>query len=298
MDLHYKQEITVGLLVIVALVILFTGLMWLTGRRIGDQGIVEVQVRFEDVSGVTVGDPVHISGVRVGRVSRVRLEAPGRVLVTLEVAESVRPRTDANAAIKSLDFLGSKFVRYDPGTAEEPLPEDRVLDGSEETELASSAGELADRGADVLARLQEVLSPEMSARLQATLEATERALNVIARFGSEPMVDDVRATLGSMRSAAAQLDSTISNPSIDESLNQLDELMVSMNEMAQGLSAATGALGRIMDKIDRAEGSIGQMVNDSTLHQDLHDVLVAMRRLLDDIRERPGRYAPGAIKIF
>ena len=38
------------------------------------------------------------------------------------------------------------------------------------------------------------------------------------------------------------------------------------------------------------DGSIGKALTDTTLHTDVHDLLVSMRLLLDDIRERPGRY--------
>ena len=37
-------------------------------------------------------------------------------------------------------------------------------------------------------------------------------------------------------------------------------------------------------------GSIGKLLSDKTIHDDLHEVLVSLRQLLDDIRERPGRY--------
>ena len=86
MDLYYKQEVSVGLLVIVAVIGFFAGLMWLTGRSFRANH-VPVEVQFSDVGTLSVGDPVQISGVRVGRVADARLEDEGRVVVTLEVGE-------------------------------------------------------------------------------------------------------------------------------------------------------------------------------------------------------------------
>lgn len=136
MDLYYKQEIKVGLMVLVALIVLVIGLMWLSGQTLRRQGVL-VPVRFETASGLTAGDPVHISGVSMGRVASVDLEAVGRVLVRLEVAERVRPRTDATAAVRALDFLGAKYVDYQPGTAPELLPSGSLIEGSGEADRKS-----------------------------------------------------------------------------------------------------------------------------------------------------------------
>ena len=73
MDLYYKQEISVGVLIIAGIATFFLGLSWLTGQSLRG-GRIEVPVRFSSVGGLSEGDPVHLSGVRVGRVSAVELE--------------------------------------------------------------------------------------------------------------------------------------------------------------------------------------------------------------------------------
>lgn len=293
MDLYYRQEIKVGVLVLVALAITIGGMLWLTGRPLPGRGRASVAVRFAHVGGLTEGDPVMISGVLVGRVARVRLDQVGDVVVVLDIEERVRPRLDASAAIRPLDFLGAKFVAYDPGSAQEHLPADAVLDGLEETDLASSAGSVAEGIAQFIAQSQDMLG-----QTRATLSAAERALSVIARLGGGPLVVQAESTLTVVYRAAARVDSTLANPAIRSSVNQLDELTANVNEMAAGLAVATSALGRILAKVDTTDGTLGKLVNDSTAHQDLREVLTQLKLLLEDIRLRPGRYAPGAIKIF
>jgi phospholipid/cholesterol/gamma-HCH transport system substrate-binding protein len=74
------------------------------------------------------------------------------------------------------------------------------------------------------------------------------------------------------------------------------EVTQSFNKLTDDLSSASDALGSILVKIDKGEGMIGKAVNDSTLHGDIHEVLVSLRKLLDDVRERPGRYVN--VKVF
>ena len=109
MDLYYKQEITVGLLVIVAVAGFFGGLMWLTGRTFAT-GRMDVNVVFEEIGTLTEGDPVQISGYMVGTVAAIELEEEGRVNVRLEVDRRYPPKVDAEVAIKALDFLGAKYI--------------------------------------------------------------------------------------------------------------------------------------------------------------------------------------------
>jgi len=296
MDLYYKQEITVGVMVLAALAIMLGGLMWLTGESLTGRGMTKVQVRFETVSGLNKGDPVQISGVTVGRVSRVQLQRVGSVMTELNIREEVRPRLDAGAEVRSLDFLGSKFVAYSPGMAEGFLDPDSVIAGVNETELSESAVALAEEATRTLNRAQAIMSEEVVEQVKATMAAAERALNVVADVGEGPIVDDITASLRSVRNAAASLDSIVSDPSIKESVRQLDEITEGVREMTDGLAAVTQQMALLVEQVRSPDGSIGKVLTDTTLYNDMHEVLESLRKLLDDVREHPGRYVN--VKVF
>ena len=118
MDLTYKQEVTVGALVLVGFLVFTAFMFWLTGRSIVSKA-VPVQVEFANVQGLKEGDPVRVSGVRKGRVGPVRLERVGRVSVTLQLDPGVQPHKDATATVAAADFLGAKYVDYNPGINED-----------------------------------------------------------------------------------------------------------------------------------------------------------------------------------
>jgi phospholipid/cholesterol/gamma-HCH transport system substrate-binding protein len=296
MDLYYKQELKVGVMVILAVVIVSIGLMWLSGQRIGPASTVSVPVRFSNVSGLRPGDPVQVSGVKVGQVANVVLEDVGSVMVFLEVNRANRPHADAKALVASQDFFGAKYIDYIPGNAAELLREDQVITGQREVAITETATNLTGRAADALAGVQTLLSERTAEDIHRTLLAVERTLNVVARLGEGPTVGDLQTTLKSVQHLATRMDSTFARPDIGKSLDQMDEIAESMREMSEGLSTATTSLGSILEKMDRGQGVLGKALNDSTLHQDLHETLVALRRLLDDVRERPGRYVN--VKVF
>lgn len=296
MDLYYKQEVKVGVLVLLAVAVFAAGLMWLTGRSIGPSETVVVPVRFTNAGGLRPGDPVQISGVKVGRVASVVLEDVGNVMVYLEVNRANRPRADAQAIVASADFFGAKYVDYVPGSSSEFLQEGQEITGTREVAITESAAELTGRAADALAGVQSLLSERTAEDIHNALVALERALNVLTEVAAGPAARDARSTLRALNQLVTRLDSTLANPDLGKSLNQLDETVTSLREMSQGLATASGALGSILAKVDSGHGTLGRIVTDSTLHNDLHEVLRSLKLLLDDIRERPGRYVH--VKVF
>jgi phospholipid/cholesterol/gamma-HCH transport system substrate-binding protein len=289
MDLYYKQEVSVGLLVMVAVAAFFAGLMWLTGRSFGASN-VEMSAQFLDVGTLTVGDPVRISGVRIGRVAGTMLEDAGRVLVTLEVMERFRPKVDAKVSIKSLDFLGAKYIDYSPGSSSTYLEDGQTIVGTTTGDIADAAAGLTDEAADVLIGAQRLLTEQMADEVQQTLAAAQRALNAVAQVGESQLADNAQASLLALQQVAVRLDSTLANPAIDESLSQLDELTENVTEMAEGLAGATMALSAMLQQVSDTSGTIGKLLTDQTIHTDLHELLGSLTKLLDDVRERPGRY--------
>ncbi len=296
MDLYYKQELKVGVLVIVAVTVFVLGLLWLSGQAIGPQSTVVVPVRFTNVAGLTPGDPVRVSGVKVGQVANVVLEDVGNVMVYLEVRRANRPHADAQAMVASADFFGEKYVDYVPGNSPELLRQGQVITGTREVAVTEAAANLTGRAADVLAGVQSLLSQRTADDIHNTLVSLERTLRVVAQIGEGPTVSEARATLGAVQRLAVRLDSTFAKPDLGKSLDQMDEMATSLKEMADGLKNATTALGSILQKVDSGQGTLGKAVNDSTLHHDLIETMRSLKLLLDDFRERPGRYIN--VKVF
>lgn len=296
MDLTYRQEVTVGLLVIAAVAILFGGLTWLSGKSLAGAGKITFPARFENVSGLGEGDPVQISGVRVGRVAGIDLREPGNVVVTLEVNETVRPRVDARATVRALDAFGAMFVDYRPGQSDQALGAEQILDGRRDAPLMETAETIAGQARNVLSGVEEVLSVRTAEELRATMDAAQQALNVMAQLGSGPLVTQASVALERLARAAGRLDSTLASPDLERSVAQMDEIAANLNEMTEGLATSTRALAEVLRKVEEDRGTLGRLVNDTMLYHELVELSRSMRLLLDDVRERPGRYVN--IRIF
>ena len=76
MDLRYMREVTVGAIVIVAIVVFVFGTMWLSGRSVASDNLVRMQ--FANVSGLKRASPVRVSGVNVGKVEKIEFRTWAR----------------------------------------------------------------------------------------------------------------------------------------------------------------------------------------------------------------------------
>ena len=296
MDLHYKQELRVGMLVIVGVVVFTLGMLWLSGKTIGTSGTVLVPVRFANVAGLRAGDPVQVSGVKVGRVANVVLQGAGNVMVYLDVSRAQRPHADAVVLVASADFFGAKYIDYLPGSSDQMLASGQVITGTHEEAVTEQAGALAKRASEALSGVQTLLSQQTAEDIHHTLVAVERTLNVVAKIGEGPVVGQTQATLESVQRLSNRMDSLLASPDLTGSVKQLNEATKNLKQLSDGVSKSTTALGDILTKINNGQGLLGQVVNDKGTTGNVDSVLVSLKLLLDDIRLHPGRYTN--IKIF
>ena len=170
MDLAYKQEATVGTLVILAFVLFFVGTTWLSGRSVGTDSDDFYRIEFRDASNLKASSVVRISGVDVGKVEKISLADVGKVLVLVSLPEKITPRVDATASVVAVGFVGDAAVEFDPGRAPQPLPHDRVIIGTHE-ERADRPGRPAERpGRQRAARRAVHRQPEDGGRAVRDLE--------------------------------------------------------------------------------------------------------------------------------
>ena len=298
MDLTYKQEVGVGALVLAGLVLFVAGLFWFSGRSIGHKGVY-ANVVFANVAGLKQGDPVVTSGVKVGRVSKVSLERVGRVMVQLELSGDprIRPRTSASASVSSLDFFGNKVIDYSPGAeTDQPLPSTSVIVGTRSQELMDIASGVATRANELLGNATGLVSDQLATDIHNTMIATQRGMVALTEATKGPLVNQSTETLAAVARVMARIDTLLGNANVRQSGLRVDTLTANLQRLSSELAQSTATLNQLMTKINRGEGTLGKLASDTVLYGDITKTLEALTSLLNDLRERPGRYL--TVKVF
>jgi len=105
-------------------------LAWAAQGQIQRGGGYDVTASFPDVDGVAVGTEVRLAGVRIGRVSDVRLN-PETYLAdaVLTIPADIVLPTDSAALIQSDGLLGGAYIQLQPGGSPDNLgPGDEIED--------------------------------------------------------------------------------------------------------------------------------------------------------------------------
>jgi phospholipid/cholesterol/gamma-HCH transport system substrate-binding protein len=303
MDLAYKQEATVGTLVILAVVLFFVGTTWLSGRSIGSNSDDFYHVQFSDAANLKASSVVRISGVPVGKVEKIALADVGKVLVSISLPEKIQPRIDATASVVAVGFVGDAAVEFNPGEAPQRLPHDRIIIGTMKAGLTDRAAQLGDRADSVLLGAQAIVNQktadelyETMNELQATLKATQRTMTLLSDPKSGPSAELTR-TMASFRSLSTRLDSTLANPALARTLGRADTLTGNLAAMTAQLTRTGAHLDSVLAGVNSGRGSLGKFATDTGFYGDVRQLSQSMKRLLDELQKHPGK-VPVTVKLF
>jgi phospholipid/cholesterol/gamma-HCH transport system substrate-binding protein len=301
MDLRYSREVTVGVIVTVAILVFVLGTMWLSGRSVHSSNVVRIQ--FANVSGLKRASPVRVSGVNVGKVERIEFIDVGKVLVIASLPPKIRPRVDAEAKIVSVTLVGDYAIDFDPGRAPEFLPPGKVILGTQDLGLSGKALELSDRADSILVGAQAIVNQKTAEQLRSTLtalegtlKASERTMRIYSDSTKGPTAE-LTKTMAAFRQLSIRLDSTLANPAVARTLHNTDTLTRNLAAMTAQMRATGERLDTLLAAVNRGQGTLGKFATDSGLYYDMRDLSKSMRELLDELKKHPGK-VPVTVKLF
>jgi phospholipid/cholesterol/gamma-HCH transport system substrate-binding protein len=191
-----RDEIVVGVTVFAALALIVLGALWLSEAELG-QGGERYGARFRTVGGLGVGDPVVLSGVRVGRVASIQLGERNWVEAQVEVYRGtvLPPRPAIVAASASLfgewqaGIISLEQIPDDPNVrreiAEAQAEGDDLWPGAtlpDIGQLTAQANRIATDIASVSSRVQEAFDSAAVGRLRQAIRDFERIADRLAGF--------------------------------------------------------------------------------------------------------------------
>ena len=295
MDLHYRQEITVGALVLAGVGVFVLGSMWLSGRDLSTSNR-PVRVEFEDVGNLKAGSAVRVSGVQMGSVQEIEFIDVGRVLVTLSVDPRIQPHTDAAAEIASVGLVGDVQILFHPGEAPQTLPPDGVIRGTTAKGFMDVGSGLSDDVRNTLASFREVANKQLSDDLHRTMQSLQRLLNQYSNTNTGPVLELTR-TLEAMQRLSARIDTTFQGPALDRALGNLDSVSLKVGRLTEQFAGTSARLDTLLGRVNRGEGTLGRIATDTLMYAELTSLSASLRAFVDDLRKNPGKITV-QVKLF
>jgi len=290
MKIKFGRELQIGILVIVTIAILYFGINYLKGINIFNPTNY-YYAKFDRVDGLVASNPVTIKGYKVGLVKSIiyNYEDPkDGVVVILQVDDQLRVPVGSKAVLQT-ELLGGANISlhlysevpglyFKKGDTIPTMVDDGVI--------ASVMGEIVPRVQSIIPQLDSLIyslrmitgngSIEKSLgniqRMTANLESTSISLDAM-------MKKDVPVILKNVNIITTDFSK------VSQNLSQID-----FYATMQSLNRTMSNLQMISDKINNGEGSIGLLINDKSLYNNLNNTMESANNLLLDLKSNPKRY--------
>jgi phospholipid/cholesterol/gamma-HCH transport system substrate-binding protein len=290
-----RDEVLVGLLLTVAVVVTVLGSLWLA--RGGLSKGYPLYAKFPWGAGLKQGQPILLVGVNVGYVDEVDLHMDGILVTTMRIGKNYNVPLTSKAAVIPNGIFGDMAVALTPSKPDPRSfkPGDTIPVGPSTpgiTELTSKADSVMRSVNAITTALQQEMVASGGIRdLRNTIGATNRLVSEFASIAAEQS-RQLSATMISLRRATGAIDPA----KIDSTVTNLRTASANMAEMSADLRATSGKLDAIIAKVDSGNGSVAKLVNDPGAYNDVRMLLQRMDSLVADIKKNPKRYIN--VKIF
>ncbi len=276
----------------VVLVALVVGVGLSPDRLISWATTIHYQALFSEAGGITVGNKVLVSGVKVGTVSDVALQ-DGEALVSFGVSGKVRLGSQTTAHIRTGSLLGARVLTLEPaGTG--------TMHGSDVIPLSrtSSPYSLSEAVSDVTTNLAATSTDT----LNHSLDALSATIDQIApQLG--PTFDGLTRLSRAINSRGESLDALLKSATdvtgiLSEHNQQVNALILNGNDLLQVLVERRNAISQLLANVSQVAKELTGLVadNESKLAPTL-DRLNSVAAMLEKNRDNIAKALPGLKKF-
>ncbi|MEN8376038.1 MAG: MlaD family protein [Gemmatimonadota bacterium] len=320
-----RNDVRVGLAILAALALAVVGTLWLAGGGFGREDR-ELRAQFRGVGQVIDGSRVKLRGVEIGRVSGIELLPSGDFAIVSMHVNPDAPLPSSPVAVASpQDFFGDWQVTitdrasFPVGDFTEPL-EQGIMPAfalPDVGELTGVADQIADNLAVLSDRVELAFTEETAIRVREAInnlqEVTQGLTDLVSSQQGNfdelaedlsSMTETLSETVDAVSRVASEVETALAGGKVQEIVDNVSNATERMDSLTSALVSVSGDFARTMASADTAlaavadvltavnegEGTVGQLLQDTTLYGRIVRSTELLELLLDDIRRNPRRY--------
>ena len=283
--MKYSKELAIGLTTVATIICFTWGYNFLKGKNVF-KAKRDYYAFYDHVHGLEVGQPVTISGYKIGQVTEITLDVSfgGALLVGFHISKPLEINSDTKVKIDDMDIMGAKGLQLELGTSSQMAVTGDTLQGDIQISLTEQVTK------------QFVPIKDGTERLINVLDSTLRSITLLTQKASHL----IEVNHNSISSAAEHIDTLSQTLSAQREdfeviLNNFkvfsEELAASdVSEAISQIDETMNSLDLVLTDINSGQGSLGKLVKDGQLYTDMSASMSQLELLLEDLREHPKRY--------
>jgi phospholipid/cholesterol/gamma-HCH transport system substrate-binding protein len=304
------NETKIGVLAAVAVVGLILGFNFLKGSSLFEHS-KKLYAQFDNVEGMEVSNAVQINGLQIGSVSAINesdMDLKNGIVVTIVLKKDVHIPRNSIAVINS-GLISSSTITIKKG-------DDSVFLRDGDTLITKQKSNL-------FAQVQQSINPVIL-QLGGTLQSLDSLIQVIGGLFDPKLKNNFSAIIANMAATSANLQILLNAQSgqLAQSLKNMNQFTANLAknndhitktlenteaataklasakipETVEALQSTINELKSAIGKMNSTNGSLGLLLNDKKLYQNLEGTTRSLNILLDDLRLHPKRYI--SISVF
>jgi phospholipid/cholesterol/gamma-HCH transport system substrate-binding protein len=290
-----SKEVKVGFVALFAIALSIWGFNYLKGNNLFVES-KSVYAVYPKVPGLAISSPIIINGVRCGIVDDIYFhpDKSSRVVVKLNITESaIKISKNSIADLISTDFMGGKAIGLKLGDSEGELKNGDTIQSHFEKSMLEDFSEqmlpIKDRAENMMISLDTAVI-----KLTTTLENLNEMFSTQNKRNLTLALANLKTTLEGFDELSRTLNATINNK-VNPAITKFSDVADSLKalDLNQTLIKAQGALdgmASVMDKMNKGEGTMGKLMTNDSLYNNLTGATKEMEELLEDIKLHPKRY--------
>lgn len=286
----FTKEVKIALTAIVGIVVLFYGLQFLKGLNVFSTDIT-YYVAFDDVSGLSPSSPVYANGYRVGVVKSLNYDynPQGKIVAELDLNKNMRVPRGSHAELAS-DLLGN--IKINLVLSEDPINmigHGDTIPGEMEMGMMTKVSKMLPAIEHMMPKLDSIITS------LNTLLADPALRNTLHNV--EGMTGNLNATSAELKSLSASLNREMpgmmnkANGVLDNTQQLTGNLAaIDVEGMAAKVNQTLANVEQMTQKLNSNEGTLGLLMRDATLYNNLSSTAASADSLLIDFKAHPKRY--------
>jgi phospholipid/cholesterol/gamma-HCH transport system substrate-binding protein len=293
-----SKEFKVGLFAVIIGIILYLGFNFLKGIEIFSN-TNKYYALYSNVDGLNVSNPVIINGFSVGRVSKISIlqNRGNMVMVEMTVAEDIVLSDSTIATLTNSDFLGSKAITLTIGDISKPkIDGDTLVSAIDKglAEILERAQPLTDNLGLTISRVNEILLGLEGAGedIKETINSFNKTLIGVNKLISENS-GSIKGTLSNFENLSKNLNKKLNK--LDPVIVKADSALAKINKLEiertlNTLDKLLKNLSKTVEAINTGKGSLGKMIKEDSLYNNLNKTLLDLDKLLIHFNENPRHF--------